>query len=268
MKDYYKILGLDSDATDDSIKQRFKELAFENHPDVSQKKDAGEIFIGIYEAYHILSDPQKRENYDKLYRKYIKNTDTQIPNEEYVISDIRNMSGSAREEARKKAKARYMDFIKDHDCFFIAGQKADGTPFTYNMHRTTGISGGVGPMGSIKSRSVSIPVPRSKKAHMMHRIGFIIKGVFFIIALLALRPDFLPDQGLIFKILISLSMILTGGSVTFLIYHFNKTRSKFFHAKEYFLVRKYQKIGYTRGIHPMISTTPAGLIVYLFRLIF
>ena len=268
MKDYYKILGLESDATSDSIRQRFKELAFEYHPDVSQNKNAGEIFIGIYEAYHILSDPEKRANYDMLYNKYIENNNTLIPNEESVISDIRNVSGSAREEARQKAKAKYMDFIKDHDCFFKAGQKADGVPFMYNMHRTTGISGGVGPMGSIKSRTVSIPVPRSKKAHVIHRIGFIIKAVFFIFAVLALRPGFLPDQGLIFNILISLSIILTGGFVTFLIYHFNKTKSKFFYAKEYFLVSKYKKNGYSRGFHPMMSTTPAGLAAYLLRLIF
>ena len=268
MKDYYKILGLESDATGDAVRLRFKELAFEYHPDVSQIKNSGEIFIGIYEAYHILSDPEKRANYDMLYYKYIKNSNTQIPDEESVISDIRNVSGSAREEARNKAKAKYMDFIKDHDCYFKTGKKADGIPFMYNMHKTTGISGGAGPMGSIKSRSVRIPVPRSKIAHLMHRIGFIVKSVFFIIAVLALSPGFLPEQGLIFKILISLSIILTGGFVTFLIYHFTNTKSKFFHAKEYLLVSKYRKNDYSRGFHPIMSTTPAGLIVYLFRLIF
>jgi len=86
MIDYYKILGLESDATIDAVKQRFKELAFEYHPDVSQDKNAGEIFIGIYEAYHILSDPEKRANYDMLYSKYIENNNTPIPNEESVIS--------------------------------------------------------------------------------------------------------------------------------------------------------------------------------------
>lgn len=268
MKDYYKILGLESDATGDAVRQRFKELAFEYHPDVSQNKNADEIFIGIYEAYDILIDPRKRANYDILYNKYIENNNIQIPNEESVISDIRNVSGSVREEARKKAKAKYIDFIKDHDCYFKADQKAGGIPFMYNMHKTTGISGGTGPMGSIKSRTVSIPVPRSKKAYTIHRIGFIVKTMFLIIGVLSLRSGFLQDQGLIFKILISLSIILTGGFVTLLIYHFNKTKSKFFYAKKYFLVSKYRKKGYSRGFHPMMSTTPAGLVAYLFRLIF
>jgi len=150
----------------------------------------------------------------------------------------------------------------------MAGQKADGIPFMYNMHKTTGISGGIGPMGSIKSRSVSIPVPRSKKAQTIHMIGFIIKSSFFIIAVLTLKPGFLPDQGWIFKILISLTIIMTGGFVTLLIYHFRKTKSKFFYSKKYFLVSKYKKNGYSRGFHPMMSTTPAGLVAYLFRLIF
>lgn len=268
MKDYYKILGLESDATIDDVKQRFKELAFEYHPDVSRDKNAGEIFIGIYEAYHILCDPEKRVNYDRLYTKYIESNNTQIPDEEAVISDIRNISGSAREEAKKKAKEKYMDLIRDHDCFFRAGQKADGIPFMYNMHKTTGISGGVGPMGSIKSRSVSIPVPRSKKAYTIHMIGFFVKALFFIIALLALKPGFLHDQGWIFKILISLTLIMTGGFVTILIYHFTKTKSKFFYSKKYFLVIKYKKNGFSRGFHPMMSTTPAGLVAYLIRLIF
>lgn len=60
MKDYYKILGLTRDASPDRIRQRFRELAFENHPDVSENKDAGEIFVEIYEAYHILSQPDKK----------------------------------------------------------------------------------------------------------------------------------------------------------------------------------------------------------------
>jgi hypothetical protein len=265
LKDYYKILGLTRDSSVESIKQRFKELAFENHPDVSDNKNANEIFIEIYEAYHILSNPDKRSNYDLLHDKYIKNVKTHIPNEEYVKTDIRNVSNSARENAQRKAKIKYKDFIKDLDCFFITGLKADGIPFSYNMHKILGISGGVGPMGSVKSKTVNIPIPRSKKALMIHRIGFMIKAAFFIVAIIVL--NLLPDKGLLPKILIPLTIILTGGLTTLLTYHFNKTKSKFYHANKYFLVLKYKKSGYKRGFHPMISSTPIGLIMYLFRLI-
>jgi hypothetical protein len=214
MKDYYKFLGIKSDATTDSVKQRFRELAFENHPDVS------------------------------------------------------DVSASAMEDARQKAKSKYMDFIKDYDCFFKKGQKADGIPFTYNMHKTTGISGGAGPMGSIKSRAVRIPIPRSRRAQMIHRTGFLIKAGFFIIAFLSLKADLIPVQGWILKLMISFSITLTGGLLVLLVYHLNSTKSKFFHAKKYFLVSKYRSKGFARGFHPIITTTPAGLIAYLLRLIF
>jgi curved DNA-binding protein CbpA len=268
MKDYYKILGLTRDSSIDSIKQRFKELAFDNHPDVSDNKNANEIFTEIYEAYHILSNPEKRTGYDLLSDKYINNVKTQIPDEEYVRNHIQNDSNAARKTAQEKARVRYKDFIKEMDCFFTSGLKADGAPFTYNMHKTIGISGGVGPMGSIKSRSVNIPIPRSKKSLMLHRTGFSIKALFFLISIIVLRLDLFPEQGVSVKILILTAIILTGGLTTLFIYHLTSTKSKFFHAKKYFLVKKYTKSGYKRGFHPMISTTPVGLIVYLLRLIF
>ncbi len=268
MKDYYKILGLTQDATSDLIKQRFRELAFENHPDVSENKNANEVFIEIYEAYHILSQPDKKINYDLLYDKYFNNVKTQIPNEDYIKTDIQNISYSAREKAQQKAKVKYKDFIKDLDCFFISGLKADGTPYSFSMHKNVGISGGVGPMGSIKSRIINIPIPRSKKAHLFHRIGFLIKGLFFVLAIIAFKLDILSDYSLITKTFISTSIIIIGGLITMTFYHLMKVKSKFFYAKKYTLVKKYKSKKYKRGFHPMISTTPVGLFAYLFRLIF
>jgi hypothetical protein len=268
MTDYYKILGLTRDSSIDSIKQRFKELAFENHPDVSDKKNAHEIFIGIYEAYNILSNPEKKANYDLLYDKYINKGKNQIPNEEYIKTDIRNASYSARENAQQKAKIKYKDFIKDLDCFFTTGLKADGIPYYYNMHKNIGISGGVGPMGSIKAKTVSIPIPRSKKAYFIHRIGFIIKTIFFVITIIVLKLDLLSNAGLLTKILILTAIIVTGGLTTHLTYHLNKTKSKFFHAYRFLLVKKYEKNGYKRGFSPMVSTTPVGIIINILRLIF
>lgn len=268
MKDYYKILGLTKNSSIDLIKHRFREIAFEYHPDVSDNKNANEIFVGIYEAYHILSDPEKRASYDLLYDKYISNLKTQIPNEEYVKTDIQNVSYSAREDAQQKAKVKYRDFIKDMDCFFMKGQKADGMPFSYNMHKNIGISGGIGPMGSIKSKTVNIPIPRSKKALLIHRFGFLIKVSFFIIAIVVLKLDLIPDTGLLTKILILTTILLSGGLITQLFYYVNKIKSKFLYAHRFFLVKKYKKNGYKRGFHPMISTTPIGPLVFLFRLIF
>jgi hypothetical protein len=203
-----------------------------------------------------------------LYDKYISKKKDQIPNEEYIKTDIQNTSSSARESAQQKAKIKYKDFIKDMDCFFTTGQKANGIPFYYNMDKIIGISGGIGPMGSIRSKTVSIPIPRSKKAFSIHRIGFIIKTVFFVIAIIVLKLDLLSNMGLLSKTLISIGIILTGGFTTYLTYHLNKTKSKFFNAHRFLLVKKYKENGYKRGGDPMISKTPIGLIINVLRLIF
>jgi hypothetical protein len=268
MKDYYKILGLERDATTENIKQRFKELAFENHPDVTDKKDGGEAFIEIYEAYDILNNPDSRVIYDMLYDAYNGKTRLQVHDEEKAKSEYWTITGSARENARQKAKLRYRAFIRDMDCFFITGLKGDGKPYSYNMHKNIGIAGGTGPMGSIKSRTVSIPIPRSKKALLMHRVAFIIKTIFLIAAILVFKPGFFTEKSILFKLALSTAVIVAGGFVTLIFYQVNKTRSKFFYAGSYLLVKKYRKNGYRRGFHPMISTTPAGIISWLLRIIF
>ncbi|KAL8513584.1 hypothetical protein ACS0TY_012888 [Phlomoides rotata] len=65
-KDYYKILEVDSDASDEHIRSNYIRLALKWHPD--KKKDEGTAttkFQEINEAYQVLSDPVKRDKYDK-----------------------------------------------------------------------------------------------------------------------------------------------------------------------------------------------------------
>lgn len=268
MKDYYKILGIPGDASPDLIRQRFREMAFENHPDVSDKENANEIFIEIYEAYQILSQPDKKARYDLLYDKYIINSEVRIPDEEHIRTDIQNVSYAAREKAQEKAKIRYRDFIKDMDCHFMPGLKADGKPYIYNMHKNVGISGGTGPMGSIRSKIINIPVPRSRKAYLYQQTGLFIKVLFFALCIAALRCKLLSDYSPAVRIISAFSLVITGGLITMGFYNLKGVRSKFFHAGTFPLVRKYRQKGYRRGFHPMISTTPAGLIAYLLRLLF
>jgi curved DNA-binding protein len=63
--DYYKTLGIDKDASDSEIKKAYRKLAMKYHPDHTKgDKTAEEKFKKISEAYAVLSDPEKRKQYD------------------------------------------------------------------------------------------------------------------------------------------------------------------------------------------------------------
>lgn len=65
-KDYYKIMGLGRDASQDDIKKAYRRLARKYHPDVNDSPDSEQLFKELGEAYAVLKNPEKRAAYDEL----------------------------------------------------------------------------------------------------------------------------------------------------------------------------------------------------------
>ena len=258
IKDYYSILGLKTTATQDEIKKRFRELAFEYHPDVNVSENANDKFILINEAYQVLSDVKQKSYYDTLIQQETAKVENSSGKE------FEQFKTKVRQTAQENARKDYRTYIKDLNCFYSAQHKADGTPFNYYMNLTLGMKGGTGPMGTIKSRLLCIPVPRSKMAATVHRIGFSIKLICFVTSLVLLKYFYPTEFSDMIKVLFSLGIILIGGGIVFLFYNIKGVQSKQY-SKNFAIVKKYRSKVFQWGFHPMISTTPIGVIAFILR---
>ena len=65
-KDYYEVLGVSKDASEDEIKSAFRKLAKKYHPDLNKEPDAADKFKEAQEAYAVLSDKNERAKYDQF----------------------------------------------------------------------------------------------------------------------------------------------------------------------------------------------------------
>jgi Ca-activated chloride channel family protein len=65
-KNYYDILKIDTDASEDQIRKAYRALVREHHPDVSSHPSSADIFHDIQEAYEVLGDPEQRRTYDRM----------------------------------------------------------------------------------------------------------------------------------------------------------------------------------------------------------
>src|SRR2546426_10899277 len=65
-RDYYEALGVPRDASEEDIRSAYRRQARKYHPDVNKEPGAEDRFKEISEAYEVLRDPEKRQQYDRL----------------------------------------------------------------------------------------------------------------------------------------------------------------------------------------------------------
>ncbi|HWQ63759.1 MAG TPA: J domain-containing protein, partial [Methanospirillum sp.] len=128
-KDFYEILGVKKDASQDDLKKAFRHLARKYHPDLNQgSSEAEEKFKEVNEAYQILSDPKKKVQYDQVgHADYKPGEYTQAKPPSYDdlfrdfgLGDIFDAfsTGTARVQNRAGADLRYDIEISLTDAFY------------------------------------------------------------------------------------------------------------------------------------------------------
>lgn len=109
---YYHTLGVARNADQRTIKKQFRRLAKQYHPDVNHTSEANRIFREVYEAYEILSDPQKRDIYDYLLQRQELLRKRREAEEDYGKESrtYQRHRRHAAAEAYRHAKMNYEEF--------------------------------------------------------------------------------------------------------------------------------------------------------------
>ncbi|NLB55912.1 MAG: DnaJ domain-containing protein [Lentisphaerae bacterium] len=132
-KDYYEILGVKRNATDDEIKKAYRKQARKYHPDVNKAPDAEAKFKEVSEANEVLSDAKKRKRYDTLGANWKDGQNFTPPpgweNMNFGYQDRRRSSGSTSFEFGDQ----FSDFFKTFFGGFGGFEQA--SPFGQSFHQ-------------------------------------------------------------------------------------------------------------------------------------
>src|SRR2546421_4626995 len=106
-RDYYDILGVKKTATDEEIKKAYRNLAKKHHPDKNKgNKDAENKFKEISEAYAVLSDKEKREQYDRMGREAFSGAGGANPFAGFDFSQFSEQFGGGGARGRRTTSTR------------------------------------------------------------------------------------------------------------------------------------------------------------------
>lgn len=152
-KDYYKIMGIQRNASQDEIKRAYHKLARKYHPDVSKEPDAEEKFKELGEAYEVLKDPQKRQAYDQLGERWQHGQEFRQPPGWEPRFDF---SGGGFTEADA---SQFSDFFESLFGRFQPGYRVHGTKFhtSQDLHARLRISLEEAYQGTMREISLNIP---------------------------------------------------------------------------------------------------------------
>ncbi|MBF2014535.1 MAG: J domain-containing protein [Rivularia sp. T60_A2020_040] len=129
-RDYYEILGVSKNATNEEIKKSYRRLARQFHPDLNPgDKNAEEKFKDINEAYEVLGDPSKRAQYDQFSVFWKQNG--------FAGSKPRKASNQANGRTQDVNPAKYDNFDTFIDQVFGVKNKAANTSSSYTDSTTT-----------------------------------------------------------------------------------------------------------------------------------
>lgn len=116
-KDYYDILGVKKGASEDDIKTAYRKLAKKHHPDVNKgNKDSENKFKELSEAYAVLSDKEKREQYDRLGKEAFNFGGGQGAGGGFDFADFMNQArggGGARNRGGRRSTVDFTDIFGD-----------------------------------------------------------------------------------------------------------------------------------------------------------
>jgi molecular chaperone DnaJ len=142
MKDYYKILGVEENSTDEEIKKQYRVLSKKFHPDLNPQ--GGETFKEIAEAYENIGNPEKRAQYDAKRKNPFNGTDFNN-----IFSNMFNMGGNPFAQQQRKKSApdkiiklnvspfesyvgseKIINYLKNYACEPCKGSGGDQTTCT------------------------------------------------------------------------------------------------------------------------------------------